>query len=259
MGKMGGSKHLKREATPTFWPIHRKKYVWALKPSPGPHPIERCIPLGIIVRDFLGFAKTMREAKKIISQGKILVDGKVRRDEHFPVGLMDVISIPEINTYYRVIPCEKGLTLHEIDSEEAGYKICRIENKTTVDGGHIQLNLHDGRNILIRTEDPSNPAGNIYVTLDTLRIGLPNQEILEHLRLDLGMMAIIVDGENIGKYGLIKAIEERSGQKRRRSLVTIEDSRGLTYQTILDYIFVVGDKVPRISLPKMVEETHAIS
>jgi small subunit ribosomal protein S4e len=259
MGKMGGSRHLKREATPTFWPIHRKKYVWALKPSPGPHPIERCIPLGIIVRDFLGFAKTMREAKKIISQGKILVDGKVRRDEHFPVGLMDVISIPEINTYYRVIPCEKGLTLHEIDSEEAGYKICRIENKTTVDGGHIQLNLHDGRNILIRTEDPSNPAGNIYVTLDTLRIGLPNQEILEHLRLDLGMMAIIVDGENIGKYGLIKAIEERSGQKRRRSLVTIEDSRGLTYQTILDYIFVVGDKVPRISLPKMVEETHAIS
>jgi len=259
MGKMGGSRHLKREVTPTFWPIHRKKYVWALKPSPGPHPIERCIPLGIIVRDFFGFAKTMREAKKIISQGKILVDGKVRRDEHFPVGLMDVISIPEINTYYRVVPCKKGLTLHEINSEEAGYKICRIENKTTVDGGYIQLNLHDGRNILIRTEDPSNPAGNIYGTLDVLRIGLPNQEILEHLRLDLGMIAIIVDGENIGKYGLIKAIEERSGQKRRRSFVTIEDSKGLTYQTILDYIFVIGDKVPRISLPKMVEETYAVS
>jgi small subunit ribosomal protein S4e len=256
---MGGSRHLKREVTPTFWPIHRKKYVWALKPSPGPHPIERCIPLGIIVRDFLRIAKTMREAKKIISQGKILVDGKVRRDEHFPVGLMDVISIPEINAYYRVIPYEKGLTLHEINSEEAGYKICRIENKTTVDGGHIQLNLHDGKNILIRSEDPKNPAGNIYRTLDTLKISLPNQEILEHLKLNLEMTAVIVDGENIGKYGLIKAINERTGQKRRRSLVTIEDSRGVTYQTILDYVFVVGDKVPRISLPRMVEETYAVS
>jgi len=256
---MGGSRHLKREVTPTFWPIHRKKYVWALKPSPGPHPIERCIPLGIIVRDFLRIAKTMREAKKIISQGKILVDGKVRRDEHFPVGLMDVISIPEINAYYRVIPYEKGLTLHEINSEEAGYKICRIENKTTVDGGHIQLNLHDGKNILIRSEDPKNPAGNIYRTLDTLKISLPNQEILEHLKLNLEMTAVIVDGENIGKYGLIKAIKERTGQKRRRSLVTIEDSRGVTYQTILDYVFVVGDKVPRISLPRMVEETYAVS
>lgn len=248
MGKMGGSRHLKREVSPAFWPIHRKKFVWALKPSPGPHPIEQCIPLGIIVRDLLGFAETMKEAKKIIAQGKILVDGRVRRDEHFPVGLMDVISIHEINTNYRVLPCEKGLTLNEIDVEEARYKICRIENKTVVDGGHIQLNLHDGRNILIRSEDPGNLAGNIYRTLDTLKISLPEQEILEHLKLGLGMMAIIVNGENIGKYGIIKAIEAQKGQKRRRSLIAIETNNGVTYQTILDYVFVVGDKTPRISL-----------
>ncbi|MEM2341143.1 MAG: 30S ribosomal protein S4e [Candidatus Bathyarchaeia archaeon] len=258
MGKMGGSRHLKREVTPVFWPIHRKKFVWALKPSPGSHPIERCMPLGIVVRDLLGFAKTMREAKKIISQGKILVDGRIRRDEHFPIGLMDVVSIPEINANYRVLPCEKGLTLFKIGEEEAKYKICRIENKTVVDGGHIQLNLHDGRNILIRSEDPSNPAGNIYRTLDTLKIGLPNQEILEHLKLDNGMMAIIADGENIGKYGIIKSIEIREGQKRRRSLVSIEDKSGAIYQTILDYIFVIGDSSPRISLHSL-EEAYAVS
>ncbi|HDO42029.1 MAG TPA: 30S ribosomal protein S4e [Candidatus Bathyarchaeota archaeon] len=258
MGRMGGRRHLKREVTPAFWPIHRKKFVWALKPSPGPHPIERCIPLGIIVRDLLGFAKTMREAKKIIAQGKILVDGRVRRDEHFPVGLMDVVSIPEIDVNYRVLPYEKGLILHEISGEEAKYKICRIENKTTVNGGHIQLNLHDGRNILIRSEDPSNPAGNIYRTFDTLKISLPDQEILEHLRLEIGMMAIFVDGENIGKYGIIREIDERSSIKRQRNLVTIEDSKGETYQTILDYVFVIGDKTPRISLRGM-EETHVVS
>ena len=258
MGRMGDRRHLKREVTPAFWPIHRKKFVWALKPSPGPHPIERCIPLGIIVRDLLGFAKTMREAKKIIAQGKILVDGRVRRDEHFPVGLMDVVSIPEIDVNYRVLPYEKGLILHEISGEEAKYKICRIENKTTVNGGHIQLNLHDGRNILIRSEDPSNPAGNIYRTFDTLKISLPDQEILEHLRLEIGMMAIFVDGENIGKYGIIREIDERSSIKRQRNLVTIEDSKGETYQTILDYVFVIGDKTPRISLRGM-EETHVVS
>ena len=256
MGKMGGKRHLKREVTPKFWPIHRKKFVWALKPSPGPHPIERCIPLGIIVRDLLGFAKTMREAKKIIAQGKILVDGRVRCDEHFPVGLMDVVSIPEINVNYRVLPSEKGLILHEIDDEEAKYKICRIENKTTVNGGHIQLNLHDGRNILIRSEDPSNPAGNIYRTFDTLKISLPSQEILEHLRLEIGMLALFIDGENIGKHGIIREIDERSSIKRRRNLVTIEDNKGETYRTILDYIFVIGDKTPRISLRGM-EEIYA--
>ncbi|MBS7624215.1 30S ribosomal protein S4e [Candidatus Bathyarchaeota archaeon] len=260
MGKMGGGRHLKREAAPAFWPIHRKKYVWTLKPSPGPHPIERSIPLGIIVRDLLGLAETMREAKKIISQGKILVDGRIRRDEHFPVGLMDVVSIPEIKANYRVLPFKKGLILHKIEPEEANYKICRIEDKITINGGHIQLNLHDGRNILVRSEDPSKPSGNIYRTLDALKIGLPNQEILEHLRLEEGMMGIIVDGENIGKYGIIKSIDVIEGQKKRRSLVTIEDSKGATYSTILDYLFVIGDKEARISLPaEGVEEENVVS
>ena len=258
MGKKGGRRHLKREVTPTFWPIHRKKFVWALKPSPGPHPTERCIPLGIVVRDVLGFAKNMREAKKIIAQGKILVDGRIRRDEHFPIGLMDVVSIPEINVNYRVLPYEKGLILHEISGEEAKYKICRIENKTTVDGGHIQLNLHDGKNIVIRSEEPSNPAGNIYRTLDALKVGLPNQEILEHLKLDIGMMAMIIDGRNIGKHGVIRAIDMREGWKRRRSIVTIEGGEGAIYQTILDYVFVIGDEKPRISLHGM-EEISVVS
>ncbi|MEM1550324.1 MAG: 30S ribosomal protein S4e [Candidatus Bathyarchaeia archaeon] len=251
MGRMGGRRHLKRETTPVFWHIHRKKYVWALKPDPGPHPIERCIPLGIIIRDLLGYAKTMREAKKIIAQGKVFVDGKVRRDVHFPIGLMDVISIPEINKNWRVLPYGKGLTLFEISSEEARYKICRIENKTTLSRGHLQLNLHDGRNILIKCEDPRKPIGEEYRTLDVLKISLPDQTILEHLKLDVGMLALIVDGENLGSYGLIKKIDLIEGQKRRRCLVTIEYESGATYQTILDYIFVVGDKAPRISLPVM--------
>jgi len=248
MGKKGGSLHLKREASPPFWPIHRKKFVWTVKPRPGPHPISRCIPLLLIIRDMLGFAETRKEAKKIISQGKILVDGRVRRDDRYPVGLMDVVSIPELKMNYRILPFEKGLTLHPIDEKEASFKLCRIENKTTVKGGHIQLNLHDGRNILIRVEDPENPVEDKYQTLDTLMISIPDQEIIEHLPLKEGVSAIITDGKNIGKHGLISSIDERPGQKRRRFLVSIKDEAGSIYQSILDYIFVIGDEEPRISL-----------
>jgi len=251
MGKQGGSRHLKREAAPSYWPIHRKKFTWAVKPSPGPHPTHRCIPLVIIVREMLGLAKTRKEAKKIISQGKILVDGKIRRDERFPAGLMDVISIPEIKKYYRVLPSEKGLSLHPIDEDEAKFKICRIENKKTLKEGHVEITLHDGRNILIRVENPRNPDEDVYRTLDTLKISIPDQEILEHLKLGKEMFASLVYGKNIGKYGLIKSIEERAGRKRRNLLVTIEDMKGETFQTILDYVFVVGDKTPRVSLPGM--------
>ncbi|RJS91121.1 30S ribosomal protein S4e [Candidatus Bathyarchaeota archaeon] len=249
MGKKGGSLHLKREASPKFWPIHRKEFTWAVKPRPGPHPINRCIPLVLIVREILGLAKTRKEARKIISQGKILVDGKVRRDDRFPAGLMDVISIPDLDTHYRILPSEKGLTLHSIDKKEAGFKLCRIENKTTVRGGHIQLNLHDGRNILIRVEDPTSPEEDKYRTLDTLMISIPDQEIMEYFRMEKGMSAILIDGKNIGKYGMISSIEEQPNRKRRRLLVNIEDESGRIYQSILDYAFVIGDETPRISLP----------
>ena len=249
MGKKGGSLHLKREASPKFWPIHRKEFTWAVKPRPGPHPINRCIPLVLIVREILGLAKTRKEARKIISQGKILVDGKVRRDDRFPAGLMDVISIPDLDAHYRILPSEKGLTLHSIDKKEAGFKLCRIENKTTVRGGHIQLNLHDGRNILIRVEDPTSPEEDKYRTLDTLMISIPDQEIMEYFRMEKGMSAILVDGKNIGKYGMISSIEEQPNRKRRRLLVNIEDESGRIYQSILDYAFVIGDETPRISLP----------
>jgi len=250
LGKMGGSRHLKREAAPGFWPIHRKEFHWAVKPSPGPHPIEQCIPLVLIVREILGYAKTRKEAKQIISQGKVMVDGKIRRDDLFPTGLMDVVSIPEIEKHFRILPSEKGLILHPISKSEAGFKLCRIENKTTVKNGHIQLNLHDGRNILIRVNDPRNPEEDVYRTFDTLKIKLEDQSILEHMKLAEGMFAIFTSGKNIGKSGRIVSIEE-TGRERRKSLVTIEDEKGERYQTILDYIFVVGNEKPHISLPSL--------
>ncbi len=250
MGKKGGKKHLKRKPAPRFWPIHRKEFVWVVKPKPGPHPISRCIPLTLIVREMLGFAKTGKEAKTIISQGKIEVDGKTRREELFPVGLMDVVSIPSIEKAYRVLPSENGLVLHPIGKEEAGFKLCRIENKTNVNGGHIQLNLHDGRNMLIRVKDPKKPEEDVYQTLDTLKISLPDQKVAGHIKLVKGAPVIIIQGKNIGRYGKVVDIEEKVGQKRRNSLVTIEDAHGNRFQTTLEFVFVVGDVQPLISLPE---------
>lgn len=250
MGRMGGSRHLKREMAPEFWPIHRKEFHWTAKPMAGPHPINQCIPLIVVIREMLGYAKTRKEAKQIISQGKTVVDGVVRRGERFPAGLMDVISIPDARKHFRVLPSEKGLALHPIDASEAEFKICRIENKNTVKNGHVQLNLHDGRNLLIRVNNPQNPEEDTYDTLDILKVRLEDQLILEHLKTAEGMLALIIEGENIGKYGRILSINE-SGLKRRKSLVTVEDENGDKYQTIMDYVFVIGDSKPRISLPRL--------
>ena len=93
MGRKGKTARLKRKPAPRFWPIHRKEDPWVLKPSSGPHNLQNCLPMSLVLRDILGIAATRKEAQIILHQGKVLVDGKVLHKDDFPVGLMDVISM----------------------------------------------------------------------------------------------------------------------------------------------------------------------
>ena len=243
MGRKGERGHLKRKPAPKMWPIHRKEAVWTVKPKPGAHSLSRSLPLGLIVRDMLKFAKTGKETKTIISQEKITVDGKIRRDESFLVGLMDVVSILDAKKSYRVLPSRKGLFLHPIKSDEAAFKLCRVEDKTVVKGGRVQLDLHDGTSYLLPEED-------VYKTLDALKLSVPDRELLGHTKLTIGASAIVTGGKNIGKYGKVTTIEKKPNQKRRDLIVTIEDKSGDQFQTILDFVFILGDTKPSISLPE---------
>ncbi len=249
MARMGGRKHLKSLAAPAFWPILRKEYKWTVKPSPGPHSIERSIPLLILVRDILGYAKTGREARRLIAEGHFKIDGRVRKNYKYPVGLMDVLEIIDTGEAYRVIPVPvKVLGLVKISKEEAGYKLCRIEDKTTIRGGHIQLNLHDGRNHIIRISDPTNPVEDTYDTLGVVKLAIPKQEILDYIPLKEGVLSIIIGGRNVGRVGRVVGIHR--GVRRYRSIVTLEDKNGNKFQTSLDYVFPIGVDKPLITLPE---------
>lgn len=246
MGSKGGKSHLKRLAAPGFWPIHKKEKVWTVKPSPGPHPSDRSIPLLVVVRDLLGLAKTSNEASIIISEGRIKVDGKVRRDKKFPVGLMDVVEIPDLKKFFRVIPStHRVFAFQPISEEEKMFKLCRIENRTTVKKGKIQLNLHDGKNILL---NPEEAFGDGYKVLDVLKVSLPENKIIEHLKFEEDMYAIIIGGKNTGKHGVIVDIEKTPYKKRKLKTVKLRGKDGVEYNTIPDYVFVIGKENPMISL-----------
>lgn len=241
MGKKGPTRHLKREASPRIWPIPRKRFVWAPRTSPGPHPIAESIPLMIVVRDILGYAETGREARIIIKEGHILVDGRVRRDPGFPVGVMDVIEIPKAGQTFRVLPASRErLRLHPIEVGEAGFKLCRIIGKTTLNGGRTQLNLHDGRNILL--ED----GGREYKLNDVIKLRIPEQEILEHVRFEKGAKALVVGGSSRGIYGSIIEINAEPWKRRTAVLMTPEREE---ITTLVRYLFAVGSDRPLISIP----------
>src|SRR5215831_14754126 len=133
MGGKAGSRQLKREPSPGFWPIHRKEETWAPMTRPGPHAREKSLPLVLVLREMLGYAKTSAEAKRIINARQVRVDGITRRDHRFPVGLMDVLQIAGANQSFRVLPKKGGgLILSPVAGEEANYKLCKITGRNTV-------------------------------------------------------------------------------------------------------------------------------
>merc|ERR1711907_421357 len=77
------------------------------------------------LRNRLKYALTGREAKAILMERYVKVDGKVRTDVCYPTGFMDVISLEKSDEYFRILYGSKGrMTVHRISAEEASYKLC---------------------------------------------------------------------------------------------------------------------------------------
>jgi small subunit ribosomal protein S4e len=249
LGRKGKTARLKRKPAPRFWPIHRKELPWIVKPSSGPHSLQNCLSLTLVLRDMLDVAETRKEGKMILNQGSVQVNGKIRQKDDFPVGLMDVISLPESDKYYRILPSHKGLFLSPISKEEASFKLLRVEDKTTAKGA-VQVSLHDGSNMLIKVADIKNPVEVTYETFDVLKVNFEDKQVALNLKVKEGNIAIITGGKNIGKVGKIVEIEKAEAKKRRQALVVIEDAKGTKYQTIMDFVFSIGENEALIALPE---------
>jgi small subunit ribosomal protein S4e len=78
----------------------------------------------------------------------------------------------------------------------------------------------------------------------------PEKQVVQSLKTKEGNLAIITGGKNIGKQGKIVEIEKTEAKKRRQALVVIEDTSGVRYQTILDFIFSIGEAESLIGIPE---------
>ena len=221
------SSHMKRLTMPRSWPLPRKSTIWIQKPNPCGHPLERCMPLGVILRDILGVAHNRREAKKLAHPKLIKVDGELETDTGRGVVLMDVLTVGDEN--FRCILDTNGkLRYRPIPAKEASTKFCRVTGKTTIKGGKTQLHLHDGRNMIF-DENPE------YRTGDSLVISLPDQEIKSHYKFEDGSVAYLTGGNHIGEMATVRGREIKRSSKANE--VQFDD-----FGTIADYVFVVSSE-----------------
>lgn len=227
-----GKKHMKRLVAPKTWRIERKKTKFITRPNPGAHSYALGMPLNLIFKDVLNHCKTSKEVKDVLKDKEILVDGIRRKEVRFIIGFMDVLSIPVLKEEYRMLLDKKGkLNLIKIKKNEADLKISKIKGKKVLGKNKIQLNLSDGKNLLVKE--------NKYRVSDSLLLKIPEQTIKEIIKLEKGAIVILTGGKHIGLVGEVEEIKDKV------IIIKIENE---LLETKKDYAFAVGNKKAAISL-----------
>ncbi len=231
MAKRGKCNHTKRIASAKAIPItDRKETTWLISTNPGPHSRHLAIPLGVLLRDILKVCRSIKEAERILSRGLVQVDGRIRKESKFPVGLMDAVSLPAAEKHYRlVVDWKARLVPQEISKDEAGKKIVRVINKKTLKGGKLRATFHDGKNLFV---------DNHIRVGDSLVVSVPKVEMKSHLKSGKGARCLVIEGKHAGSIVKLKEIIVRTGGKPSEAVV--ESDKG-EFITVAKYLFVVDD------------------
>ncbi len=225
--------HLKRLNAPRSWPISRKGTKWVTRQNPGAHSLENSVPINIMLKDILKYARTTRDVKKILNSKEVLIDNVARTDIKFPVGIFDIVNIPKTKEHFIILLNKKGkIFLKKITEKNAELKQAKIIGKTMMKKGKLQINLNNGNNIIIDKKD--------YKVGDTLIINLKDKKIVKHIKLEKGAVVYLIKGKHIGEVGTLESIPKLKNSENNLVELKINDK---VVNTLKKYIFVVDKEL----------------
>jgi small subunit ribosomal protein S4e len=191
--------HQTRNEVMKAWPIPRKGTRFVVVPE---HNKKNGIPLMIILRDMLKLAKTRTEVKRILESEKIKVNGKMTKEEKFPLSLFDILSVESKN--YKITLKNRKFELEETKEH---VKISKIINKKILGKGKAQINLNDGRNFISKEK--------ISVG-DSVVFDINEKKISKIIQLKQGSSVVAISGSHIGETGKIEDINEKKKEAEIR-------------------------------------------
>ncbi|HLC86138.1 MAG TPA: 30S ribosomal protein S4e [Candidatus Nanoarchaeia archaeon] len=235
-----GQNHLSQIAAPKSWKIERKEQKWVTRPMPGSHPLQASMPLSFVIKNLLNYAKTSKEVNKILNEGNVQVDKKIRKDYKFGIGLMDILEVIPLGKHFRVLYKKDGtLSLFEIPAKETKLKPLKIVRKTILKKGAQQITFHDGRNVTAKEKEMKLNVG------DGVIFDLDKKEIIKNMPLEENSLVFLSGGKHVGKLGTIKQIIKAKNLEKAKVVIQTE---GKEYITLMDYAFPVGKDKPEVKI-----------
>ena len=151
------------------------------------------VPVVVAVRDMLRLAKTAREARIMVKQKMIKVNGRIVQDIREPITLFNILEVGKI---YRLIILPTGR--FSLVETKDNFRLSRVQNKTMLKGKKMQLNFHDGSNII------TNEKTNVGDTFEIDNTG----KVKKIITFAKGRDAFVISGRSVGNSGKISEVKD---------------------------------------------------
>lgn len=182
--------HTARQALTKKMPITRKGTKYIVRASSH---VEESVPVLIAVRDILKLAVDAREVKAMIKSKALKMNGRNVVDFKEAIKLFNIF---EADKAYRLILMPTGkFALEETKAKE---RMCKVTNRRLVEKGKIQLNLHDGTNVL--SNDKINVGDTVYLDF--------SGKIKKHVKLEKGSEVFVFKGKYTGLTGKVSEMKD---------------------------------------------------
>jgi small subunit ribosomal protein S4e len=180
--------HQTRKEASRLLPIRKKGSKYIVRASSN---LQTGIPIVIAVRDILKLAKTAKEVRKMIILKELKLNGRNVRDSKESMSLFNILEADK--PYILSLLPTKKFTL--VPTKEKN-RTCKVINKKLIPGNRIQLNLHDGSNVI--TKDKINVEDSVSINSEG--------KIVSHTAFEKGKSCFIMSGKYMGFNAKITSV-----------------------------------------------------
>ena len=182
--------HLTRKEASKKLPIPRKgtKYVARAKSN-----LNNAVTVVLAIRDMLKLAKSAKEVRKMIHNRAIKINGREVTDYRQTLQLFNILQADK-KYELSLLPTGKYVLV----PAKGENRLCKVINKRLVGGNKIQLNMHDGTNLVSDKKIEVNDS----VYLDSLT------KIKDIIKIEKGKSAFIIVGKYSGNEAKIIGVDK---------------------------------------------------
>lgn len=183
--------HQTRKELSIKYPVPKKGTKYVARASSS---LQDSVPVVVAVRDILHLASTTKEVQKMINQKLLKINGRTVRDFHESIRLFNIF---EADKAYKLTLLPTGKFSFEETKEKE--RLCKVIGRKILSGNVVQLNLHDGTNVL--SKEKINIGDSLYLDF--------SGKIKSHIVVEKGKNAFIMAGRYIGLEGKIESVSEK--------------------------------------------------